>query len=274
MVDLFSNIPQPKHGIRTGMGGWTFVPWRDNFYPKGLVQRRELEFASRQVTAIEINGTFYGPQKPATFARWRSETPEGFLFALKAPKQIVESRRLAETGARIDGFIHGGIAELGDRLGPLLWQLAPRRAFDRDDLAAFLDLLPRTLDGRPLRHVLEVRNPDFMSTQYLALARDQGVATVFTDSPAYPSFADLTGDFVYARLMHSRDEVANGYPDVELDAWAQRARTWAAGGEPDDLPRVEPAAKRKASPREVFVFFIGAAKARNPAAAMALQRRL
>ena len=274
MVDLFSNIPQPKHGIRTGMGGWTFVPWRDNFYPKGLVQRRELEFASRQVTAIEINGTFYGPQKPATFARWRSETPDGFLFALKAPKQIVESRRLAETGARIDGFIQGGIAELGDRLGPLLWQLAPRRAFDRDDLAAFLDLLPRTLDGRLLRHVLEVRNPDFMSTQYLALARDQGVATVFTDSPAYPSFADITGDFVYARLMHSRDEVATGYPDAELDAWAQRARTWAAGGEPDDLPRVEPAVKRKASPREVFVFFIGAAKARNPAAAMALQKRL
>ncbi len=274
MVDLFSNIPQPKHGIRTGMGGWTFVPWRDNFYPKGLVQRRELEFASRQVTAIEINGTFYGPQKPATFARWRSETPDGFLFALKAPKQIVESRRLAETGARIDGFIHGGIAELGDRLGPLLWQLAPRRAFDRDDLAAFLELLPRTLDGRPLRHVLEVRNPDFMCAEYLALARDQGVATVFTDSPAYPSFADITGDFVYARLMHSRDEVATGYPDAELDAWAQRARTWAAGGEPDDLPRVEPAAKRKASPREVFVFFIGAAKARNPAAAMALQQRL
>lgn len=275
MNDLFASPPpRPVHGIRTGIGGWTFAPWRDNFYPKGLVQRRELEFASRQLTAIEINGTYYGAQTPATYARWRGETPEGFVFSVKAPRRIVEARQLAAVAARAKGFLEGGLAELGDRLGPVLWQFTPRRAFDHDDLAAFLDALPRTLDGRALRHVLEVRHPSFMDEAYLALARTHAIPTVFTDSPDYPSFADLTGDFAYARLMRSREDSGTGYPGDALDAWAGRARAWADGGAPDDLPYAGAPADGTGTGREVFVFFIGAGKARNPAAAMALQARL
>ncbi|WP_149196643.1 DUF72 domain-containing protein [Luteimonas suaedae] len=271
--DLFTAPPADRHGIRTGIGGWTFAPWRDNFYPAGLAQKRELEYASRRLAAIEVNGTWYGAQKPATYARWRSETPDGFMFSLKAPRYCTEAKRLAGVGRTVEGFVSGGLSELGDRLGPILWQFNPRRTFEHDDFAAFLDLLPRELDGVPLRHVLEVRHASFACAAYLALARDHRLPTVFTDSPDYPSFADLTGDFVYARLMRSRDDVASGYPDDELDAWARRARAWAAGEAPEDLPTVD-TNRAPARRREVFVYFIGAAKARNPAAAMALQARL
>ncbi len=274
MSDLFDTAPRPVHGIRTGIGGWTFAPWRDAFYPKGLVQRRELEYASRRLTAIEINGTFYGAQTPATYAKWASETPDGFVFSLKAPRHIVGARALAGTAARIADFVDGGIAELGDRLGPLLWQFAPQRRFDGDDVEAFLALLPDAVDGLPLRHAVEVRHPSFRSEAWLRLARARGVATVFTDSPDHPSFADLTGEMVYARLMSSREEHAQGYPGLQLDAWAGRARQWAAGGAPADLPYVGARDAAAATPREVFVFFISAAKVRNPAAAMALQARL
>ncbi|NZA27291.1 DUF72 domain-containing protein [Luteimonas sp. SJ-92] len=274
-TDLFAGPGAPDHGIRTGIGGWTFAPWRDNFYPAGLVQKRELEYASRQLATIEINGTFYGAQKPATYARWRGETPDGFVFSLKAPRYCTGARRLAGVGKSVEGFVFGGLAELGDRLGPILWQFDPRRAFDRDDFAAFLELLPRELDGAPLRHVLEVRHPSFAGADYLALARAHRLPSVFTDSPDYPSFADLTGDFVYARLMRSREAVVAGYPGDELDAWTRRARAWAGGEAPDDLPYADPdTAAAPVRPREVFVYFIGAAKARNPAAAMALQARL
>ncbi|NYZ61500.1 DUF72 domain-containing protein [Luteimonas deserti] len=274
MDDLFTDTPEPVHGIRTGIGGWTFAPWRDNFYPKGLVQKRELEYASRRLTAIEINGTFYGAQKPATYAKWAGETPEGFVFSLKAPRHIVGARALAGTSRQIGGFVDGGIAELGDRLGPLLWQFAPQRRFDADDVEAFLDLLPDTVDGLPLRHAVEVRHPSFRCAAWLALARARGVATVFTDSADYPSFADITGPFVYARLMSSRAEHADGYPGLQLDAWAQRALQWARGESPGDLPYCDGRDAAEGVARDVFVFFISAEKARNPAAAMALQRRL
>ncbi|MGO3127683.1 MAG: DUF72 domain-containing protein [Luteimonas sp.] len=274
MMDLFSNAPRPVHGIRTGIGGWTFAPWRDNFYPKGLVQKRELEYASRHLTAIEINGTFYGAQTPAVYAGWREQTPEGFVFSLKAPRHIVGARALAGSAKQITGFIEGGIAELGDRLGPLLWQLAPQRRFDAEDVEAFLDLLPDAVDGLPLRHAVEVRHPSFQSETWLRLARARGVATVFTDSTEYPSFADITGDFVYARLMASRETSATGYPGLQLDAWAQRARQWAHGEAPADLPYTGARDAAPVTPRDTFVFFISAAKARNPAAAMALQQRL
>ncbi|MCD9033184.1 DUF72 domain-containing protein [Luteimonas sp. Y-2-2-4F] len=274
MDDLFASAPSPVDGIRTGIGGWTYAPWRGGaFYPPGLTQKRELEYASRRLTAIEINGTWYAAQKPQTYARWRAETPEGFVFSLKAPRHIAEARRLAEAAPRARAFVEGGLAELGDRLGPILWQFGPGRAFDRDDFAAFLDRLPRTLAGAPLRHVLEVRHDSFRSPDYLALARAHGLPTVFTDSPDHPSFADPTGDFVYARLMRSRETVASGYPARELDAWAARARAWARGESPPDLPYVE-APPPAAGPREVFVYFIGAGKVRNPAAAMALHARL
>ena len=261
-------------GIKVGIGGWNFPPWRDNFYPKGLPQRRELEFASRHLAAIEINSTFYRAQTPKVYAKWRDETPPGFVFSLKAPRQIAEVRKLAGTGALIRGFLFGGLAEFEDKLGPIVWQFPPSRRFEHDDFAAFLGLLPRELNGHVLRHALEVRNGTFLCDEFLQLARTHRCACVFTDSPEYPDFADLTGGFVYARLMRSRESERYGYPAKELDAWAARARSWHEGGEPDDLPRVSPESPAESTHRDVFIYFISAAKARNPAAAMALQGRL
>lgn len=273
--DLFAGTPPtPADGIRSGIGGWTYAPWRGGmFYPEGLVQRRELEYASRRLTAIEINGTYYGAQQRATYAKWRDAAPDGFLFSAKAPKRIMATRTLAKTGAQIEDFI-GGIAELSDRLGPLVWQFEATRKLDADDFTAFLDLLPKRVGGRPLRHVLDVRDPAFINIRYLKLAKQRGFATVFTDSPDYPSFADLTADFVYARLMRSQDDIATGYDQASLARWAGRARQWASGGEPDDLLRIEPAQASKCQQRDVFIYFISAAKQRNPAAAMALQALL
>lgn len=273
MNDLFAAARSDGPQVRVGIGGWTYAPWRNNFYPEKLVQRRELEYASRQLRAIEINGTFYGAQKPATYAKWAAETPSGFVFSLKAPRYVTEGKRLADTGKGVSGFVHGGLAEMGDRLGPILWQLPPSRPFDADDLGAFLDSLPRELNGQPLRHVLEVRHPSFMDERYVALARRHAVPTVFTDSPDYPSLADLTGDFTYARLMRSADGIPSGYASESLDHWAAHAHNWAAGNDTGELPHaaeLQPASR----PRDVFVFFISAAKHRNPAAAMALQSRV
>lgn len=259
--------------FRVGIGGWTYAPWRNNFYPPTFVQRRELEYASRHVTAIEVNGTFYGAQKPATYAKWASETPEGFVFSLKAPRFTTNRKRLADAGPSIRAFVDGGLAELGDRLGPINWQIPAHKAFERDDVAAFLDALPRSLGGTQLRHVLEVRHESFACEDYIDLARSHRVVTVFTDSTDYPSFADLTGDFVYARLMRSERRLETGYSSRDLSAWAKRVRTWADGGEPDVLPRIEQA-RAPQKPRDVFVYFINAAKERNPAAAMALLAKL
>jgi uncharacterized protein YecE (DUF72 family) len=273
-TDLFRADATPR--IRVGIGGWTFAPWRDNFYPAKLPQRRELEFASRQVSAIEVNGTFYGAQKPASYAKWRRETPDGFVFSLKAPRYTTERKVLADAGKTIDDFIFGGLAELGNRLGPILWQLPPYHPFEPSDLAAFFELLPRSLDGYALRHVLEVRHASFMCDRYIDLARKQQIATVFTDSDKYPSFADITGEFVYARLMRSRADILNGYADTELKHWARRARQWADGHVPEDLPQVQTGVVKKAEivkPRDVYIYFISSAKERNPAAAMALLRR-
>ncbi len=273
--DLFAAAPAPPRlSIRTGIGGWVYPAWRKNFYPDGLVQKQELHYASRHLAAIEINSTFYRAPAATTYAKWHADTPDGFVFSLKAPRYVTESRRLAGVKQGIDGFINGGLAELRDRLGPIVWQLSPSRAFDRADIAAFIDHLPRELDGRPLRHVLEPRHASFLRADYLALTRANAIASVFTDSPDHPSFADITTDVVYARLMRSRDDVDTGYTADELDAWAERARMWASGGQPADLPCIDSDARIDATPRSVFVFFIGAAKQRNPAAAMSLQARL
>jgi uncharacterized protein YecE (DUF72 family) len=260
-------ILTPGH-IRTGMGGWVFAPWRGVFYPDDLVQKRELEYASRQVTAIEINGTYYRAPDAATYRKWAADTPEGFVFSVKAPRHIVQTKQLATAGERIDRFVEGASA-LGDRLGPILWQFLATRSFDPDDMAAFLDLLPEKAGGIALRHAVEVRNESFMDERWLELARARGVATVFTDSAEHPSFADLTGPFVYARLMRSRTSEKTGYPAKELKAWAKHATTWASGGDPLDLPHVVDALANGA-PRDVFVYFISAAKERNPSAAVAL----
>lgn len=264
----------PTRRVRVGIGGWTYAPWRNNFYPQGLVQRRELEYASRRLATIEINGTYYGAQKPAVYAKWREQTPDGFVFSLKAPRTIIQRRVLAEAGEAIRAFVFGGLAELGNRLGPINWQLEPSRRFDADELDAFLALLPPRVDGLALRHALEVRHPSFLCEELLALVRRHRVATVFTDSTEHPSFADLGGDFVYARLKRSRLDVATGYPQEELDTWAVRARHWAEGTEPADLPRIAKADGGDAEPRDVFIYFIGAAKEHNPAAAMTLQERV
>jgi uncharacterized protein YecE (DUF72 family) len=272
--DLFGALPRQHPHVRAGTGGWTYAPWRNNFFPAGLVQRRELEYASRHLTTIEVNGTYYGAQKPASYAAWREQTPDGFVFALKAPRYATERRELAGAGKTIKDFVFGGLAELGDRLGPINWQFSQGKTFVRDDFAAFLDLLPRELDGKPLRHVLEVRDESFRCAEYLDLARSHGLPTVFTDSPKYPSFADLTGDFVYARLMQSKSEIPTGYSDAALDAWTKRALVWSAGGEPDDLPRIGAAPTSEAKGRDVCIYFINGAKERAPAAAMALLGRL
>ena len=275
MHDLFAPAAPAARNTRVhvGIGGWTYAPWRGGvFYPEGLVQRRELEYASRQLTAIEINGTYYGAQKPATYAKWRDETPPGFVFTAKAPKRIMASRRLAGTGAQIEDFV-GGICELGDRLGALSWQFERGRAPTPTELEAFLALLPARAGGRPLRHALELRDAALFSPQVLALMRQRNVALVFAGSDEHPSFADLTADFVYARLMQARAGLPLGYPEAEHDAWARRAGEWPAGGDPAELPHVEPPRPAQA-PREVFVFFIASAKERNPAAARALIDRL
>ena len=255
--------------IRVGIGGWTYEPWRGRFYPEGLAQSKELSHASRQVSAIEINGTYYGLQKPATFAKWRDETPDDFIFSLKASRYATNRRELAGAGEAIERFIGSGLAELGRKLGPIVWQFAPTRPFEADDVEAFLSLLPESVEGLALRHVLDVRHPSFMDPAYLKLARRHRVATVFTDSEDYPSFADITGDVVYARLMRAQPELPTGYGRAALERWAEAARTWAEGGQPPGLPRVEDTAAL-AKPRDVFVFFINGAKENAPAAAMAL----
>lgn len=249
--------------IRVGIGGWTFPPWRDgNFYPAGLPHHQELHWASRQLTAIEVNGTYYSTFKPATFAKWREETPEGFVFSLKATRFATNRRELATAGDSINRFIDSGIAELGDKLGPIVWQFAPTKAFDARDFEAFLALLPAAVDGRPLRHVLEVRHASFDMPAYLDLARRHGCVTVHTDSPKFPSIVQADAPFAYLRLMRSEPQLATGYPPAALDAWARGARAWAQGAAP--LP----------GPRDVFVYFINGAKERAPAAALALIRQL
>ena len=263
--------------IRVGIGGWTYEPWRDNFYPKGLAQARELGYASRQLTAIEVNGTYYSTMKPASFKKWHDDTPDDFVFSLKASRFATNRRVLADAGESIARFVGSGISELGNKLGPIVWQFMPTKQFEAGDFEAFLALLPRDVDGRTLRHVLDVRHPSFMVAEYVQLARQYQCASVFTDSDKFPSFTDLTGDFVYARLMKSEEKLKTGYPPKALDAWAQAALSWTTGGEPATLPRVEAQAKVKAKPsaaRDVFVFFINGAKERAPAAAQALIARL
>jgi uncharacterized protein YecE (DUF72 family) len=258
----------PQGTIRTGMGGWTFAPWRGVFYPDDLVQKRELEYASRQVTSIEINGTYYRAPSPEVYAQWAATVPRGFVFSVKAPRHIVQTKLLASTGERVNRFLEGAAA-LGDTLGPVLWQFLPTRAFDPDDIAAFLDLLPESAGGVTLRHAVEVRHESFLDPRWVALARERGVATVYTDSPDHPNLADLTGPFVYARLMRSQAQRKAGYTPKALADLAAHAATWAAGGDPAGLPHVD-TPKARGKPRDVFVYFISAAKERNPAAAMAL----
>ena len=259
--------------IRVGIGGWTFEAWRGSFYPAGLSHAHELAYASRRLTAIEVNGTYYSSQKPATFAKWRDDTPDGFVFSLKASRFATNRRVLADAGESIRRFVGSGIAELGPKLGPIVWQFAPTKRFEPEDFEAFVAQLPAAVDGLPLRHALDVRHESFKTPAYLALARRHGCATVFTDSDDYPSFADPTGPFLYARLMRTDARFDAGVEPLVLGAYAQCARLWRDGGEPDKLPRVAPRQLAGAE-RDVFMFFISGAKEKAPAAAMALIERL
>lgn len=259
--------------IRVGVGGWTYAPWRGDFYPADLPQHRELEYASRQLSAIEINGTFYRSQSPATYAKWREETPATFVFSLKGPRFATNRSVLAEAGESIERFVKSGIAELAHKLGPIVWQFAPAKRFDPVDFESFLELLPRTSGGIALTHALDVRHSSFKCVEYLALARRHRMTTVFTDSDDYPSFADITGDLVYVRMMRTEADLPDGCTPEALDQLAACARTWREGQEPNGVPKVE-AAPAPVEPRHVFMFFIGGAKEKAPAAAMALLRRL
>jgi uncharacterized protein YecE (DUF72 family) len=259
--------------IYTGIGGWTYEPWRGVFYPKGLPHARELPYAAEHLTSIEVNGTFYRTQTSKTFRSWAEQVPANFVFALKGPRYAVNRRVLKEAGDSIKRFLESGITELGPHLGPLLWQFAPSKKFDEADFGGFLELLPKTFDGHTLRHVVEVRNDSFKMPSFIALLRKFSMPVVFAEHRTYPAIADVTGDFVYARLQKGNEKLKTGYPPKALDRWAKRAQTWAQGGEPNDLPKVDkkPAPKK---PRDTFVYFIHEAKVRAPAAAMALIERL
>lgn len=258
--------------IRIGIGGWTYGPWRGSFFPDDLPQRRELEFASRRLTTIEVNGTFYRTQKPETFRNWHDETPEGFVLALKAPRYATNRRELAGAGDSIARFMESGLDRLGDKLGPINWQFPPTKKFEPGDFAAFLALLPPDLDGRKLRHAVEVRHDSFLVPEFPALLRKHGVAAVVSDGGGYPQIADPTANFTYARIMGTHEDQPEGYAPDALDLWAARARDWAAGRVPEGLNQLGPAGE--ATPREVFLYVISGHKARNPQAAMALIRRL
>ena len=260
--------------IHIGIGGWTFEPWRGVFYPKGLPHAKELAYAGSHLTSIEVNGTFYRTQTPATFRKWASEVPAGFVFSLKGPRFATNRRVLKEAADSIKRFLDSGVTELGDRLGPLLWQFAPTKKFDAADFGGFLELLPDRFDGQKLRHVIEVRHDSFRNGEFIALLRKFDMSIVYTDHVKYPNIADITGGFVYARLQRGKDTIATAYPPKEINAWAARLRSWAEGKEPDDLPRVAGSPKVKPSPREVFAYVIHEGKIRAPGGAMALIARL
>ncbi len=260
--------------IRCGIGGWSFEPWEGTFYPDDLPKKKQLEFASRHLMTIEVNATYYGSQKPATFAKWAEETPDDFVFAVKGNRFVTNRKVLAEAGESLKKFFSQGLTELGDKLGPIVWQFAPTKKFDADDFGGFLALLPETLEGRRLRHVLEVRNASFVDPAFVALAARHGAAICYAHHHDYPEIADVTADFVYARLQKGEDDIATAYAEPELDGWAKRLAIWANGGEPDDLPKAEPERSAASEPREVFAYIIHEGKIRAPQGAMALQSRV
>lgn len=259
--------------IRTGVGGWTFEPWRDNFYPADLPKVKELDYAVNHLDTIEINGTFYRTQTPATFAKWRDAAPDGFIYAVKALQYCVAKKQLAEAGESIAKFLGSGLSELGDRLGPILWQFRPTRKFDPDDISAFLEMLPNKLDGVRARHVIEARHESFACPEFVALARKHGVGIVIADHDEHPQIADLTADFVYARLMRSEPNVPTGYGPKALAHWADIAECWARGEAPECLNYLSEQRSEK-HPRDVLIYFISGAKERNPAAAIALAEQI
>ncbi|PWW03955.1 uncharacterized protein YecE (DUF72 family) [Hoeflea marina] len=260
--------------IRAGIGGWTFDAWEGTFYPDDLPKKRQLEYASSKLATIEVNGTYYRGQTPATFAKWAEESPDGFVFAIKGNRFVTNKKVLAEAGESMGKFFAQGIEELGPKLGPIVWQFAPTKKFEPEDFEGFLKLLPETHAGLKLRHVLEVRNDSFFTPEFPPLARKYNAAICYAHHHDYPEIADVTADFVYGRLQKGDDDIATAYSESDLDAWARRAKLWAEGGQPDDLPLAEPDHKPKAEPRDVFLYIIHEGKIRAPQGAIALQERV
>lgn len=237
--------------IFVGIGGWNFAPWRGTFYPKGLTQAKELHFASRELTSIEINSTFYGLQKPATFQKWHDDTPDGFVFSVKAPRFVMLRKDLATSGPGLERFLGSGLLNLGDKLGPINWQLDPRKEFNAAEIGAFLELLPAKLEGRTLRHAIEARNESFDCEEFFDLTRKHKVAIVEAGDSEHPRIQARTAPFSYLRVMGAKASAAKGYSLVALARWRKHAQTLAADG-------------------DVFFYFISGAKERNPLAARAL----
>jgi uncharacterized protein YecE (DUF72 family) len=242
--------------IRIGIGGWNFPPWRGVFYPDKHPQAKELEYASRAMSAIEINATFYGRQKPKSWENWEQVAPPGFQFAIKGSRYCVSRSKLAESADSIANFFGQGFEVLGPKLGPILWQFAKFKRFDRDDIAAFIDLLPTELGGLQLRHAIEPRHASFDDAKFFDLCRARNIAVVLEDSDEYPTIEADTADFRYARLQRMNEDIQTGYDDIALDGFAAKARAWSEAG------------------RDAYIFMINGAKVRAPAAALALQQRL
>jgi uncharacterized protein YecE (DUF72 family) len=254
--------------IHIGIGGWVYPDWRGTFYPKGHSQKRELEYASSRLTGIEVNGTYYGSQKPESFRKWHDETPKDFVFTLKGPRFATNRRVLAQAGESIERFFASGVTELKDKLGPVNWQFMATKKFDPADFEAFLNLLPGKVSGRAIRHAVEVRHDSFKAPAFVELCRKHGVAIVFAADSEFPLIADVTTDFVYARIMGAQEKEKLGYPSATLKTWAQRAKDWEKGESPKASMLLAPAAPKKK--RDVFLFVISGAKERNPAAAQAI----
>jgi len=252
--------------LRIGIGGWSYAPWRQTFFPNGLPQRRALEFVSQSFNAVEVNATFYGSQKPETFAKWRAESAEDFVFALKAPRLATHRTQLDTAEESIQRFLHSGIAGLGPKLGPLLWQFAPSKSFEAEDFERFLKLLPKHLARLPLRHVVDVRHPSFAVPDFVALCRRYSIAICVTDASDVPQLRDTSSDIVYLRLRNAQARLRQGYPTTALKSWARDAKAWQAGGHPSRAALLCPV--QNETPRETFVFFINGAKERAPAAAL------
>jgi uncharacterized protein YecE (DUF72 family) len=258
--------------IRTGVGGWTFEPWRGVFYPDTLKQKDELGYMSRRLRSIEINGTYYSSFKPDSWKKWRDETPDDFVFAVKGSRFTTNRKVLSEAGESLERFMTQGLTELGGKLGPIFWQFANSKKFDPEDFEGFLKLLPKSLDGVALRHAVEVRHDSFCNPAFPALIRKHGIANVYAKHNTYPEIADVTADFVYARLQTGSDDVDTAYPPKELKAWAERLKAFAGGGVPDDLPVVDPGHEPASKPRDVFAYIIHEGKVRAPHGAVALQQ--
>ena len=237
--------------IRVGIGGWNYEPWNESFYPPKLAAAKQLEYAASKMTAIEINATFYRTQSAASFKKWADATPEGFMFSVKAPRAAVQRKDLREAKESIEWFFNSGVSELGSKLGPIFWQMAPYKKFDLAEMTAYFDLLPDTVKKLPLRHALEVRHASFQDEAFLKLARARNIAVVTVESEKHPLIAEPTAEFAYARLERTQADEPTGYSKPALKAWAKTARAWEKGG-------------------EVFLYFISGAKERNPAAAMAM----